>query len=90
MPSHKLIIPNKKHGSRASSREFPLGGVGKASFPPTVYELVIPLLQRIFHLTRKWRLKILWFDQWRDFETATFLAQNAHQLNAYLVFLWFK
>ena len=34
------------------------------------------------------RLKILWFNQRRNFEMAAFLAQNAHQLNEHLVFLW--
>jgi hypothetical protein len=33
------------------------------------------------------RLKILWFDQRRNFETVTFLTQHAHQLNKHLVFL---
>ncbi|HYU72535.1 MAG TPA: hypothetical protein VEL31_07630 [Ktedonobacteraceae bacterium] len=38
----------------------------------------------------RFRLKSLWFDQRRDFEVATFLAQNAHELNEYVLFLWFN
>jgi len=39
-------------------------------------------------LFNRLRLKILWFEQWRDFEPATFQAQHAHQLHEHLVLLW--
>ncbi len=38
----------------------------------------------------RFRLKSLWFDQRRDFEVATDLSQNAHELNEYVLFLWFN
>ena len=41
-----------------------------------------------FLSTFRFRLKILWFNQRRNFETVAFLAQNAHQLDEHLVFLW--